>query len=308
MSILNNWPPTRNESAPKLDNRIKRAIEGVARIPDTGKPVFRIIWPQEEPHCLRYRVNVITKTKLGSPVLNSLGGIESLGQVYEPGDPAAPPGAQVLEQRIIIGVPRWIIEFAQPVTEEQWERIRYQRIIPDDPLTEVDIRGPYPADGLLYDVLGDEGQGMILMHKEHKDGCPQPHGASWFGCCYGRYREPRWRDVDAVQAIWRNFQIARAQIGGDYGFREEANSHQQSWGAKMDASELFMDKQKHQARIEDDAAQILTPFSIDRLVRGGDGTPADMQRFIDLGSPTTSARDNQSRGKHARNQQQSETV
>lgn len=310
MSKLNFWPPTRNESAPSVNNRIIRAIERVARIPDVNKPVFRLVWGQDDPYCRQYAVAMDRKIKLGNPIFNAQGKIETLGKVYETGDPAAPPGAVQLEQRIIIGPPRWLLQYGTSVSRNEWEAARYRELVPGDPLTRIDARGEYPENGVMYDLLGDDGHGGILMIKEHQQGCEQPKGQDWFGCCYGRYQEPTWRHVEVCQAIWKNFQIARSRDGGDYGFREEDNSHHVAWGARSAMSEARQKLQTFIEQVEDEAAQILTPYSIERLSEGGQGMPADMQRFHDYGSRTTSARDNHSRtrGHHVNSSESPDTA
>lgn len=282
ISMGYNFPPRRNESSPSANHEVLRAIEQVARVPDCNKPVFRVVWCQDEPHNRRYIAWIKSDPILACPVLGPDGNVLSNLGFWQPGDPAAPAGATTVERREIIGINRWAIEYADSITKDEWEKTRYYQTVESDPSSIIDARGPYPEDGLRYELV------CYLMTKEHNRNCPNPLVDS-YRCCYGQYRAPRWRDVEFVRAVWQGVAKERSNR---FGFREQDNQTQMNWAMEATRKETVAEEMALKEHIAREADQILTPYSDERLRYGLDYIPADAQKYHIGGLPTT-VRDNQ---------------
>jgi hypothetical protein len=100
-----------------------------------------------------------------------------------------------------IGVPRWFIEYAQPLDSAEWQRERELQEMSGLP----DI-GPLPEGALTYEEFGVIAEHDVFREEFRGETLPTCCVKAKYGegkWCLGRYKEPTMKDIEQVRAVWR---------------------------------------------------------------------------------------------------------
>lgn len=206
---IHDHAPRNNHPAPTLDLRIRRELLDIGGVdPESGKPILRIVWGQsmEASYFMGTRHLTYRHHVKKERVFIELDLRGKIARVYGPGEllPNKVLGTGVRETDI--GIPRWFIEYAQPIDPDEWQHERERQEMAGLP----DI-GPLPEGAIDYELFG-----LIAEHETFFD---EVHGETHPRCCIkakyeegkmclGRYKEPSMKDIEGVRAEWQKRRAA----------------------------------------------------------------------------------------------------
>lgn len=198
-------PPVRNHAPPTLDLRIRRELLDIGGIdPESGMPILRIVWGQsmEASYFLGTRHLTYRHHALKERVLCEYDLHGKLVRTYGPGDIVPPNKVLGTAVRVTdIGVPRWFVEYAQPLDPDEWQRERELQEMSGLP----DI-GPLPEGAISYEEFGVIAEHDVFFEERNGETLPACCMRLKYQegkMCIGRYKEPSMRDMDMVRAVWK---------------------------------------------------------------------------------------------------------
>lgn len=300
MSVYDSFPCKKNHPRPTLDPSIPRELREIGGLTPAGLPIFRVVWGQSEEHMWygvnpqgvleiahRYRHRWEREYKMAEPVYNLDGQFQGYDRMFGYQDvlPAAViPLLVPIEIKKSIGVPRWYFEIAMPIDPAEWDE-KTQGPLPEG-LVEY---FPLIVDGRLMRIE-DHSTDMVKVGTDTIARCCLQK--QWEGkTCYGKYREPRRKDVEMVRAAWKLNQQHRPN---NYAFDAMPSADRIRQLSQIAWNDFQRNEAKETQKTADDMEQGMTCLSESRA-KDSDVPRADLQKYHVLGVKTTSAGDNHSR-------------
>lgn len=277
-------PPSANEPAPTYDRKIDKALQQLGDF--DGVPWFRCVWAQSEAatrfwrgeQYFKYRDHVEKAEGWGVPVYDLAGQFAGYEAVY-PNHAIIPAGividAVVIEKEIAI--PRFFIEIATWMSEDEWKAQRYtdeQGRMVRQGNGLVDFLGEYPKGGFDYE--------MLWLVAEHRGCCEEVSEANNVGRgadgrrCFGFRRLPNMNDVANIANRVAYFHRVKSQINAGV---DEAAAVRATAQNESDVAEYW---QKYEKQMAEDNYQVLRP-RLKRLTTPGHGLDLFEYNFVPKG-------------------------
>lgn len=291
---MDEWPPARPYSPPSVSSRFQKELIRIGGLAPNGMPILRLEWGGtctwtpyvQELKYLQRRDKIQTgwlvdvRDAAGNVVKTLKYGLRA--DLPEPSETygLARPICQTIE----IGIPRWwISQYQAPgiVGLDSWDEARKRE---RDSLRLAADQGPAPREGFYY--LGFHGiwrttTACCERAKEERRKC------------FHWYREPSDVDLLYVESLWR---------------QHEQDLITCSWqDTPDDGTMLRILRRISNKREAEDAAwradlklRLRDVFNTFRKRITTEGHGPDLSRYVDYGSPTATAHDNQAVRKFSR--------